>query len=419
MTPRNTFIGAGAIVMAAAMAPQARAQTPQVDVTGSVRASLWSGSRDLDDAGPVPAVDLWVRGTAKFGDNQSLVADGWLQASDRRSVRNQQARLRELFWKARLGDVDLRIGRQLIVWGRADGINPTDSIGRRHFTQLTTEDADQREGADGVSATYTINERYSLQGVWVPRFRSDVIPFSVGPMQTLNRVKPASRSQFAVKLDHTGGDVDWSVSYFSGYDRMPDLSIGELSASGIRLDLSSHRVQVLGADFSTNVGDYVVRGEVAWSQRDKDNTASGFFRKRSQLMLVLGGDRNFGDSLNVNLQLFGQWVPDQQDPGQLADMIPRSVAVVQAAINNQSEKFQYGVTYRIAKSWNNDTWQAELSGVHSLTTHGNYVRGSLKHAINDNWRVHVGFENYRGAPETVFGQLRKNSAAYAEVRYVF
>jgi hypothetical protein len=393
--------------------------SPSLDIGGSVRAGIWSQSRSLDDVGPIPIAGLWLQAAVHLAEDKTIVADGWAQkAGGRSSVTDQEAHLRELFFKARIGDVDLRLGRQLIVWGRADAINPTDSIGRRNFTYLTVDDDDQREGSDAVAASYAMTSEYSLQAVWLPSFRSDVIPFRPQPMQTVTTIAPERRSQYAVKLDRSGGDVDWSLSYFDGYDRMPDLSLTGVGVGRVNTAFSNNAVQVLGADFSSSFDGVVSRGEIAWSQRDRDVTVGGFFRKRSQLLAVVGGDKTFGNSMNINLQFFGQWVPDYRSPDQLVNSIERDVAIAQAAINNQSGKSQFGMTSRLAKSWMNDTWQAELYVVYSITTHGTYVRGQVKRAINDKWRFIVGLDRYRGDADTVFGQLQHNSTAYAELRYV-
>lgn len=394
--------------------------SPSLDIAGSVRASIWSQSRTLDDVGPISTASLWLQAAVHLADDKTILADGWTQeAGGSGSVRDQEAHLRELFFKARIGDVDLRLGRQLIVWGRADAINPTDSIGSRNFTYLTVDDDDQREGSDAVAASYAMTSEYSLQAVWLPCFRGDVIPFRPQPMQAVTTVAPDRRSQYAVKLDRSGGNVDWSLSYFDGYDRMPDLSLSGVGARRVNTTLSNNAVRVLGADFSSTFQGVVSRGEIAWSQRDRDVTVGGFFRKRSQLLAVIGGDKTFDGSMNINLQLFGQWVPDYRSPEQLVNPIEREVAIAQAAINNQSGKSQFGMTSRLAKSWMNDTWQAELYVVYSITTHGTYVRGQVKRAINDKWRFIAGLDRYRGNDDTVFGQLRHNSTAYAELRYVF
>ena len=413
---KQPLLRAGACILLCAASAQAQASDPGVQLNGSWRAALWSGTRMLDQDGPVPTGAVWLHAVAPVSGENSIVADAFAQAD---GEGGRTTKLRELFWKARFGQLDLRVGRQLIVWGRADALNPTDSIGGRDYTRLVSDDTDQRDGADAVLATYAIGTQYRAHMVLLPRALSDVIPLGRQPMQSVSIEAPEHRLQYALKLDHDGGSVDWSLSYFNGIDRMPDLSLVGVSAAGVATHLSNHRVQVLGGDFSTTIGGQVVRGEMAWSQRARDDSPNGFFRKRSQLLLLLGGDRNVGEAANVNLQLFVQRVPDYRAPSELGDPLRTAVATLQGAINNQSVRQQYGVTYRLAQSWSNESWQGELSGMVSLTTHATYARAQLRHAIDDRWRLNMGVERYRGEADTLFGQLRRNSTAYVELRNVF
>jgi hypothetical protein len=387
-----------------------------LEFAGSARAAEWSHSRDLDDAGPVSTIGVWARATARLGERAMLVGDAWAQGADHRQG---DASVRELFVKASVGRVDVSVGRQVIAWGRADAFNPTDSVGPRDYKRLAVEDSDQRDGADVVSAQWFPSEGWSVQTLWLPDFRGDRVPLRTFPGESLSANSPRSRSQYAVKLDRTGGRVDWSLSWFDGVDRLPDLALVAQQPGGIAVALSNHRVRTLGADFSTSAAEVTWRGEVGWSQRDAGGAASGdFFRKRPELMAVLGGDRAFGD-LDVNLQAFGQWVPRWRDPDQLGDPIAIAVATEQSAINNQPGRHQFGATWRASTSWANEAWQAECSGVASLTTHGNVVRLKLKHALADRWRLVAGADRYAGPDDTVFGQLRANSTAYVELSRLF
>ena len=404
---------------AAAVSMDARCE-PSFDGNGSARMAAWSHSRDLDDAGVVFTASAWGRGSMKLDGDVTIVADGWAQVSGGRRARpNDDTDVRELYAKARLGAVDVRIGRQIIVWGRADALNPTDSVGRRDYSRLTVDDADQRDGADSACATWFIGADYSLQMLALVNPRSDILPLRLPPTLTLETAAPRRQVEFATKLDRTNGAVDWSLSYYEGHDRLPDLGVAGVGSDGVRVLLSSHSVRTTGVDFSTEAGGTVWRGEAAWSQRDAASGADGYFRKRSQLMVVLGGDRDVGDGNNVNLQLFGQWVPGYRDPDFLADPVAIAVARVESAIGNQPGKHQYGATWRLARAWANETWHAEFTGVHSFTTHANVLRAQVRHDIDDRWRVNAGIEAYRGSVDTAPGQLKNNSTAYVELRTLF
>lgn len=78
--------------------------------------------------------------------------------------------LRELYVDTATGDLEWRLGKQQVVWGKADGvkfldiINPTDF---RHWGQDSMEDS--RIPLWMVTAEYPVNDTDSLQFVYVPQ----------------------------------------------------------------------------------------------------------------------------------------------------------------------------------------------------------------------------------------------------------
>src|SRR5258706_7925967 len=57
-----------------------------------------------------------------------------------------QSRLLEGYATVHFEKADLRVGKQIVPWGRADGINPTDNLTPRDFVVLLPFEEDQRFG---------------------------------------------------------------------------------------------------------------------------------------------------------------------------------------------------------------------------------------------------------------------------------
>jgi hypothetical protein len=112
---------------AAAAAPAAGPFT----LTGYVRGDMFAGKVSGQDAAEMKAgygeLDLTLR-TAKetYGDGfaEARIRYG-LQAD---GLQTTAVDLREAYVNAYLGPLDLRIGQQIIVWGRADALNPTNNL---------------------------------------------------------------------------------------------------------------------------------------------------------------------------------------------------------------------------------------------------------------------------------------------------
>ena len=419
---RCLLIALGAV--AAHFASPCRADTAllsSVSGTGSIRAGWWTQSRSLDARGDIATASVWVNGRLDLDTAGTIRADAWTGAQSRDNAQgDRNERLRELYWQKYIGDADIRIGRQLIIWGRADGINPTDNLTPRDYTLLTPDDSDQRFGVFAANVSYQIGEQ-SLQLVWQPRFTGDTISLPDLPQVEYRHLSPQRRGQWAFKLDHSGSRIDWSVSYLDGDNRVPDLSLAAVRLDGVDIGLMGHRQRVLGADAATTLGPYVLRAEVArtFVDLDTDDAAQNFFRKRPQTQFIVGGERNITEHYTVNVQYFAQKVYDFDDPDNLTDPVLRQIARQQAASSNQTDGFEQGMTFRMAWNLANYTWRVETSGIYILNSDARLWRGKLVHMLSDRWLVDVGFDHFSGPAYSIIGRLKDNSTAFAELRYGF
>ena len=382
----------------------------------SLRGAYWTSARTLDDREDLPTAALWLRGRWDLGSSAALVVDGFVRNDDLFHARDTNGKFREGYLDARAGPLDVRIGKQIIAWGRADRINPTDNLTPRDFTRLVPEDADQRSGTTGVRATYDLMGT-ALTGVVLPTFEPHVIPLRRPPVSSAvrERVPHDPVLQGALKIERVGGRVDWSLSYFDGIDLFPDLQIDRIHASGLDLVLRHHRIRVVGADAAAAIGPYTVRGEGAYTftehVRRGDQIKSPFF------FLVLGADRTLPGALYVNVQYLLRVIADFQDPDRIGNAIQRSVAIEQALINDQLDPVKHAVAVRVSRNWLNDTLASELAFVVSPNRGDYAVRPKISYAVTDHVKITAGGQLFRGDTVSVFGRLRDASTAYVEVRW--
>ena len=381
---------------------------------GSLRGAYWTSSRRLDGREHLPVAALWLRGGWEPHPVISLIVDGWVGNDDLFHARDTGGTLREAYVDLRPGPVDLRIGKQIIRWGRADRINPTDTLTPRDFTLLVPEDADQRVGTTGMSATTHI-AGVSITGVVLPTFTPHVIPIRrPPPTSTLRERTPDDPvAQGAVKIEQTGGRVDWSLSYYDGYDLFPDLEIAGVRASGVDLVLTHQRVRVVGADAAAAVGPYTVRAEAAYTFTDREDVKHPFF------LLVLGADRTLPGGVYLNVQYVLRVVSDWERPGDIVDPVRRAVAIEQALINDQLDPVKHAIAVRTARSGLDETLRVDVSSIISPTRGDYAVRPKLTYALTDHLKLTVGADFIGGPSRSFFGRLRDTSTAYVEARWDF
>ena len=89
-------------------------------LTGAVRAGYWSSTRNLDSEAPLGAGMLWMKSTRRVSKRVSFLAEGWTSLQGPLEDGTAAGELREAFVDLRFGKLDVRAGRQIIAWGRAD-----------------------------------------------------------------------------------------------------------------------------------------------------------------------------------------------------------------------------------------------------------------------------------------------------------
>lgn len=388
----------------------------KLELNGSVRAGYFSSSRKLDGENDLATGSVWLNATQNFGEDISLFAQGWVRNDESFRASGGSEKLQEGYLQFSAGKVDYRIGKQIIVWGRADRLNPTDNLTPRNFTLLTPEDDDQRMGSLAAKITYHSHEN-SLTGIWLPDMDPNVIPVAATPGTFFTEQIPHA-NQFALKFDRSGGDVDWSTSYFSGLDLNPDIAIGATTPSGTNLIFEHNRIHILGMDAATVIGRYGLRAEAAYTWTANAGV-NDFLVKKPFVYMVIGGDRTFFDYLNVNVQYYLRQVSNYSDPLAIADPLLRSVAIQGAVLSNQIDRSQQGVSIRVSNKWFNETLEGEIACIASLGRSNYFIRPRLVYAFSDNIKGSLGLDIYRGESNTFFGQLRNSSLLFAEMKYDF
>ena len=402
---------------ASAAAEETRKFWERWGLSGSARAAYWSSSRMLDNEKNLGVGALWLKWNHKLPKGIGLYAEGWARSDNVFKGTDKKYLIREAYADYANGAWDFRVGRQIIAWGRADRINPTDNLTPRNFKILVPEDDDNRFGALAAKARYSFGD-YSVTGIWLPDFRANVLPFPKQTGISYDEDVPDSHRTWAARFERSGKDLDWSVSYYDGFDLNPDISVKSAGPAGVNLLLSHHRYRVLGADAATALGRYGLRGEIAYA-RTADSNGNDPFIKNPFFWGVVGVERTFFSYLNVNVQYFLRHVTKFEDPSNVANPALREVALTQAVIASQRDRTQHGVTFRVSNKWLNETLEGEVAGIWDFTRNGYLLRPKVSYAINDKWKAVAGFDYYGGPGESFFGRLEKNRGAFAELIYGF
>lgn len=385
-------------------------------LSGSIEGGYWSGSKDLDDRKSTGVMRFTGKGDSKINGFSNFHFEGriWNQDSFNGDD-NAKGEFREAWVNVSAGDAtEFRLGKQLLTWGRADGINPTDLVNAKDFTRLVPEESDQKLGTWLLKTTHYFGN-VSATGVWILGFDPHRVPIpSLGSGVALSEEKPKNpHQQGAIKVETTGGEVDASLSYFDGYDHTPDLKM-----VGSTVVFYHPRIKVIGADAARNFGRFGFRAEASYTFQDNVDT-SPLPRRQDVLFLVLGVDRSFFEYLNVNVQYIGRYLSVFSDPRSISDPTARAFAVQRSLVIQQQSKEQHGMSTRISHKWFHETLEAEIRAV-TWFAGGDYLASPrISYAISDTLKVSVGADIYRGPADSIFGLVEQNSLGFAELKWSF
>lgn len=242
-------------------------------------------------------------------------------------------------------NLDLSIGRQRIVWGTADKLNPTDNLNPLDLEDIL--DFGRRRGSDAINMNYYITNEFSLQGVFIPFFQPSNMPVGIfanalnpnmelpqgmvlksfSDSLAMPKYNLGESSTAGLKFKGFAQGVDFSLSYVWGYDGLPYSAKNILTpvdltgGTSIHSQLSFIRTHIIGADIATSIAGIGVWAEASAFMPEKNivmtNDLSAFYpmspvpvthdsllleKNKPYLKFVVGADYNFSDGSYVNLQ---------------------------------------------------------------------------------------------------------------------
>ncbi|HEY5801123.1 MAG TPA: DUF1302 family protein [Burkholderiaceae bacterium] len=393
-----------ALLLAALPSAAAEPQAPY----GECRAGYWTGNRNLDDTGGIAKATCFVNWKQTLADKVRMAAAVRAGRNDAGSADRTQLRVREAYVEAEREAWRVRLGRQIVAWGRADRINPTDSLGPRDYTLLAPEDEEQRLGVDALSLVRHLSGELDLALIAVPRFRPHGMP--QGSLPANRRLDAPDDGEWALKLDKAGSGWDASLSYYNGFERQPRWFAQPVQ--GGLLFRGAYRTQrTLGVDAAAAFGAWNTRMEWASSRLAYDCAVCPAGRQTVH-RAVIGVDRDLGENANLNLQLFGIRRNRYTSPaGQAAGALDR--------LNSEFAAIETGFSLRAHTRLLNDRLKLELGAVGDFTGDSYVLRPRLYYSVSDRWRLTAGLDHFHGRPQSYFGVRARNRVAFAEMALLF
>lgn len=394
--------------------------------------------------------EIWLR-SVKFPHPSS-----YTQLGDKSKVAPIDADLREA-WVDIYGflskDIDLRIGRQRIVWGTADRLNPTDNLNPYDMEDIW--DFGRHLPSNSIKLTW-YKAGFALTGVLTPMFTPSLTPsgewtqafmpsfnlpseidLGLLTLQLVNEgiadtlILPQydikKSASFGAKLEKDIGNFKASVSILKGHEIVPAPLNASITPSSIAIDTIKYilnielmypEITVIGADLAGSIWDVGVWAEAAYFFSEEIRlspqidlfgitfplTDTLIYDGKPYIKYVFGADYTFKNNIYINVQWLHGFVHEKGSD----------------ALNN----YIVGVA-----EWKTLRDKLKISPVNFCLQMKSFENFSDNYAIvwlpelaykaADNLEISLGARFIEGAETTLFGRMKDQSHAFLKCRFSF
>ena len=357
-------------------------------------------------------------------DTANYTAGGFQDFRDT-YLRDSYFSIREGHLKYRGDDFDVSVGKQIYVWGAADGYNPTDNLNPRNYLDVPER---EKMGIFSFAASYFPPDS-SITLVVLPFFTPSRLPLAISRWASTGREgqraealgsdvdadvtikrrempgKRLDKIQLGLRGKTTVSGWDFSLSYFDGYDTLPVIrQIGEDTARP-----RFNRMRVIGMDFTTTSGKLEYHGEWAWKIYDGG-------RSTDILPFVLGGTYTWDqdqvswlglDQVIFTLEYGGEFTLHQRDSREYKES------------GIFTRPFQNSILSRLALKIDEDN-ELQIGGNINFHHHNNSVlQPKYIHKFSDSLKAEAGVQAFWGSQNSFWGKWKRNDRTFVIMTYSF
>ncbi len=396
----------------------------------------------LHDPGDVSKLKTigWLEGKYTFSDavNLRLATRGWydavFNATDRYPLnveRDQKTEfdLRETLLSISKGDLDVRLGRQQIVWGEAISTFITDIVNPRDFREFILPDfSELRIPIWALDFTYRLGPGVNFEGVWTPDTRINKLPkqgaefqFAPIPFRFRNPVVrlpdnpdefSLTRSEGGFRLSALVSGWDASLIYYDQADKTPVFrqlrAPQSFGPDVIGLEPTHPRLHIVGATLAKSIEPVVLRSEVAMTIGKRYSTTDPLDRdglvRRDTVDYLVGLDYTFFSTVDAALQLSQKILT-----GSAANLTYGSV----------EGQVTTSAALRLATGFFDNTLNPTVLFVVNVNRADYRMSPRIDYLVSAAVTVSVGADIFEGARHTLYGQFDRTDRVWMTTTWKF
>jgi len=334
--------------------------------------------------------------------------------------------------------LDLRIGKQQVVWGKTDGYFINDIVNPLDLSYFLLQDFDDIRMATTMLNTKLHYGYHSLEILVIPEFKPINLKFEGNwgyqrptvmtiPIpyqgQVINRDIPLhyaednpprislKKAEYALKLNTLFLGTDLSLMYLKiREDRPVYFTQIFTDTAGMPLNVNltpTHPWQnFYGLNFSRPVGIFVFRGEGGYYPERHFNTenqlfiAKGMIIRKPFMQFMLGTDYQLLSTIDLSVQAINERILDYDDGIQANENVTIGTLMLRGHFINETVLPLFLMLYNF-----------EDKSV--------LMRASVDWNYADNFTIIIGADFLSGKSDTIFGMYDDNDNIFLKVKYSF
>jgi len=377
----------------------------------------------------------------KFYDSVYDITGEYKNGSSKTATNTGNLWLRELFLDAKLDPVFMRLGRQQVVWGTADGVRILDCINPSDNRYAQLDDAGEyRIPLWMMRFDVNMLTNGSLQLLAIPDYEpnfnsgpGDVFVYNVARRRTPPNFTTYDRqpqdgfddATYAVRWQHVVNGWEYTLNYKYGREFYPAVTVTPIPPfppTRFNLVKEYKREHVIGGSFSKAVNfgklsGLTFRGEVAYT-KDKPfpigtdgnpNYAAGPVAMNTYTYM-LGFDKYFFTKLLISGQFIQFLNPADRYGTQL---------VLHPATLGAQDKVETLGTLKVSYDFLNQRLKPEMLVVYDNSNDWR-ISPKISYEVNDNLWVYAGIHYFTGKGYSLYGEFEpQGSMVYSGLQLSF
>ncbi|MBI9069252.1 MAG: hypothetical protein JEZ09_18285 [Salinivirgaceae bacterium] len=322
--------------------------------------------------------------------------------------------LREAFFQYTNNNWDFKIGKQIVIWGVADGMRITDIVSPMDYSEFLARDYDDIRIPVNAFRLKYIKPSYNIELFFIPVSEFFVLPVDEkNPWSITNSIempyttdmdntpdKTLKNSEFGARFSFYLSGIDFSISALHTWNKMPVFKYGySQTMDTLQLHANYERMEMLGIDFSKPVGKFVVRGEFAGYFDELLEFSNNETITKNTLNFLLGIDWYAGNDWTVMAQYYHKMITDYD-----------------AAL--ASDKNSTYATLSISKKILRSTLNLGAYSYVDLFNEASFTRFSADFSMTDQIHLMAGYDWFLG-DKGMFGMYKDNSEYWVKTKFSF